>query len=252
MGEYIEINGISTWFQDRGSGEPVVLLHGGLVDGRDFDGNLAGLDTGHRVLVPDRRAHGRSHDDGGPLALDTLAADSAMFIETVVGSRVALVGYSAGTMVALRVAIRRPELVDRLVLISGAFDPAGMLLRPSLDGPPPADLVQAHGEVSPYGADHFDSVLRRIVDSVDRDAPLSEAEVSTICCPTLVMCADDDLVGLEHVLATYRAIPDSRLAVIPGTSHVLLHEKPDVCRAVVADFLAAPDVTTFMPIRRAG
>ena len=128
---YAPVNGLKMYYEIKGSGEPVVLLHGGLVDGRDFDGNLAGLDTGHRVLVPDRRAHGRSHDDGGPLALDTLAADSAMFIETVVGSRVALVGYSAGTMVALRVAIRRPELVDRLVLISGAFDPAGMLLRPA-------------------------------------------------------------------------------------------------------------------------
>lgn len=252
MGEYVEINGISTWFQDRGSGDPVVLLHGGLVDGRDFDTNLAELDSDHRVLVPDRRAHGRSHDDGGPLDLDTLGADAATFIQTVVGAPVALVAYSAGAMVALRAAVRRPDLVDRLVLISGAFDPAGMLVRPSLDGLPPGPLVDAYAQVSPYGADHFDSVLRRIVHSVDHDAPLTEAEVSSIRCPTLVMCGDDDLVTLEHTLALYRALPDSRLAVVPGTSHLLLHEKPEVCRAVVADFLTTPDVTTFMPIRRAG
>lgn len=252
MGEYVEINGISTWFQDRGSGDPVVLLHGGLIDGRDFDTNLAGLDSDRRVLVPDRRAHGRSYDDGGPLNLDTLGADAASFVETVVGGPVALVAYSAGAMVALRVALRRSDLVDRLVLISGAFDPAGMLLRPSLDGPPPGPLVDAYAQVSPYGADHFVSVLRRIVHSADHDAPLTEAQVSSIRCPTLVMCGDDDLVTLEHTLALYRALPDSRLAVVPGASHLLLHEKPEVCRAVVADFLATPDVTTFMPIRRAG
>lgn len=252
MGAYVQINGVKTWFEDSGSGEPVVLLHGGLVDGRNFEGNLAELCEQRRVLIPDRRAHGRSHDDGGPLDLDTLTDDAAAFIETVAGGPVTLVGYSAGAMIALRVAIRRPDLVNRLVLISGAFDTAGMLFRPSLDGPPPSPLVEAHSQVSPYGADHFGTVLRRIVHSAQNDAPLAETEVSSVRCPALVMCADDDLVTLEHTLTLYRAIPGSQLAVVPGSSHLLLHEQPETCRRIVTSFLDSPEADTFMPIRRSG
>lgn len=251
MGAYVDIDGVQTWYQDQGAGGPVVLLHGGLVDGRDFDNNLAGLHANHRVLTPDRRAHGRSHDDGRPLNLDALATETASFIDTVPGRSVSLVGYSAGAMVALRVALQRPDLVDRLVLISGASDPEGMLVRPSLDGPPPPPLVEAYGEVSPYGAEHFHTVLRRVVQAVD-NAGLTTAQVSTIRCPVLVMCSDDDIVTLEHTVALYRALPDSQLAVLPGTSHLLLHEMPELCRQLVDSFLDSSTVQSLMPIRRSG
>lgn len=250
MGAYVSIDGVGIWYEDRGAGDPVVLLHGGLTDGRDFDDNLVQLDAEHRVTIPDRRAHGRSHDDGRPLGIDGLATEAASFIDSVLGGPVALVGYSAGAMLALRVALQRPDLVDRLVLISGAFDAEGMLIRPTLNGPPPAPLVDAHAEVSPYGAEHFHTVLRRVVDSVDHDAALTATEVSGVQCPVLVMCGDDDLVTLEHTVELYRAFRDSQLAVVPGTSHLLLHEKPELCRQLVASFLARPRVESLMPIRR--
>ena len=251
MSGYLEVNGVHTWFQDRGSGEAVVLLHGGLVDGRDFDGNLAALDQTHRVLIPDRRAHGRSHDVGGRLDLATMAADAAAFIESVGQWAVALVGYSAGAMVAIRVAVAHPHLVSKLVLVSGAFDNDGMLFGPSMEEPPLRPLVDAHDEVTPHGPGHFMSVLPRIVDSALHDPPLTVPEVSSVACPTLVMCADDDLVVLEHTLVMYRAIAESQLAVVPGTSHLLLHEKADLCTQLVRDFLTSPWTQTLMPIRRA-
>jgi pimeloyl-ACP methyl ester carboxylesterase len=65
------------------------------------------------------------------------------------------------------------------------------------------------------------------------------------------MVADDDIVSLEHTLAMYRALPAGQLAVIPGTSHLLLHEKPEQCTRLVADFLTQDGAPTRMPIRRA-
>lgn len=86
-----------------------------------------------------------------------MARDTIAFVERIVGGPARLVGYSAGAIVALHVAVQRPDLVQRLVLISGAFHPDGMLVKPVFDGPPPAPLLSAYAAVSPDGAEHFPS-----------------------------------------------------------------------------------------------
>src|SRR5581483_11750959 len=161
-----------------------------------------------------------------------------------------LVGYSAGAMVALWTAVRRPDLVEKLVLISGAFDKEGMILRPVAGVPMPAPLVAAYGEVSPDGPDHFPIVVAKIARAAEEGIGLSEADLRRVACPTLVIVADDDIVTLEHSLALYRALPNAQLATIPGTSHLLLHEKPELCARLVLDFLTDHTVRTLMPIRR--
>ena len=69
---------------------------------------------------------------------------------------------------------------------------------------------------------------------------------------TLVMIGDDDEVALEHAIAMYRGLRDAELAVVPGTSHGLLHEKPVLCNAIMVDFLTTEPVLTLAPVRRAG
>jgi pimeloyl-ACP methyl ester carboxylesterase len=62
---------------------------------------------------------------------------------------------------------------------------------------------------------------------------------------------DDDEVTLEHAITLYRALPNAELAVIPGTSHGLLVEKPELCNTIIVDFLSNEPMPTFAPIRRA-
>jgi len=110
-------------------------------------------------------------------------------------------------------------------------------------------LVARYAEVSPDGRDHFPVVIAKIADAADR-AGLAAAELAAVACPTLVMTADDDLVTLEHTLALYRALPDAQLAVVPGTSHLLLHERPRLCASLVTEFLTTDPAPTLMPLRR--
>jgi pimeloyl-ACP methyl ester carboxylesterase len=65
------------------------------------------------------------------------------------------------------------------------------------------------------------------------------------------MAGDDDAVAAEHTLAMYRGIPQAELAVVPGTSHALIIEKPALCNQIMIDFLTTDPVPTFMPLRRA-
>src|SRR4051794_21086163 len=124
-------NIVHMWHDERGEGDPVVLLHGGLTDSRCFTGNLDVLADTFKIYLPDRRGHGHTPDAPGPITIELMAQDTIAFLEQVVGGPARLVGYSAGGTVALRVAMLRPDLVERLILISTFYDPDGLIFKPS-------------------------------------------------------------------------------------------------------------------------
>jgi pimeloyl-ACP methyl ester carboxylesterase len=251
MADYVPVNGVRTWYDERGTGDPLVLLHGGLTDSRGFDGNLARLADRFRVLLPERRGHGHTPDVDGPISLGLMTDDTIAFLDQVAGGPVHLAGYSAGAMVAILVALRRPDLIDTLVLISGGFHHDGWILAPTADAELPQQIVEMYGQVSPDGVAHLPVVVAKVARSAAREPELTAADLSDITCRTLVMTGDDDLVTLEHTLALYRSLPRGELAVVPGTSHTLLLEKPELCTTLVTDFLTTGPVPTMVPIRRA-
>jgi pimeloyl-ACP methyl ester carboxylesterase len=254
MASYVELEGVGTWYDEQGEGDPLVLLHpgGGGVDSRAFGPILPALAARFRAFTPDRRGHGRTPDVAGPITFDLMAQDTVHFLERVVGAPARLLGYSDGATVGLLVAQRRPDLVSRLVLVAGVFHYEGWL--PGVIDPnnkPPDFLAESYAKVSPDGAAHYDVIVEKLARMHTVDPVLTLADLSRITCRTLVMQGDDDEVAIEHALALYRTLPNAELAIIPGTSHGLLVEKPDLCNKVVLDFLCHEPVQTFAPIRRA-
>lgn len=250
---YVQLPGVRTWYAEHGDGEPLALLHpgGAGVDSRAFGPNLAALAAHFHVYTPERRAHGRTPDTPGPITLDAMAQDTAAFLETVVGGPAHLVGCSDGATVALLVALRRPDLVRRLVLVAGVFHHDGW--EPSAIDPgiePPEFLRRSYAELSPDGAEHYPVVVDKLAEMHLREPALTAAELSGVASRTLVMVADDDEVILEHAIALYRGIGDAELMVVPGTSHGLLVEKPDLCNGAIVEFLTTDPVATLAPIRR--
>jgi pimeloyl-ACP methyl ester carboxylesterase len=251
MAHDIDLDGVRTWYDTRGRGEPLVLLHGGFSDARDFAGNLDTLADRFTLFTPERRGHGHTPDVDGPITLDLMAGDTIAFLDKAVGGPAHLAGYSIGATVALLVAMRRPDLVRRLALISAGFHHTGWIMAPAAGAEMPEQVVAAYAEVSPDGRDHFPVVVAKVVEAAERDPlALTEADLAGVGARTLVMAGDDDLIHLEHTIALYRAVPDAELAVVPGASHILLHEKPDLCTRIVADFLTLDPAPTFLPIRR--
>ena len=256
MGDYIDLTNGRVWYEERGTGEPVVLIHGGAVDTRFFKDNVPALAERFRVIGTDLWGHGRSPDREGPFTLASFASDVAELIERVAGGRAHVVGHSIGAVVALTLALARPELVDRLVMISGGYDinadePNPMSIDDMVAGTV-AFLGTTYGEVSPDGEAHFAVVTRKDFELSAREPILSAEEVGRIqAARTLVMVADDDITSLEHSIDMHRAVAGSELAVVPGTSHFLLQEKPALVNAILLDFLANDPVPTVAPVRRA-
>jgi pimeloyl-ACP methyl ester carboxylesterase len=235
---YVQLGDVETYYEVHGEGEPLLLLHPGGVDARAFAPNLGALAARFRVLTPERRGHGRTADVDGPISYELMAQDTIAFLEAEVGGPAHLVGCSDGATVALHAALRRPDLARRVVLVAGVFHRDGWA-----PGVIEDEIAAANGgNVTPLAA--------KLARMHAGEPGLTAADLARVTSRTLVMAGDDDEVTLEHAAALYRGLPDAELAIVPGTSHGLLVEKPTLCNLMIVDFLTSDPVPTMAPIRR--
>jgi pimeloyl-ACP methyl ester carboxylesterase len=256
MGERIEINGHPTWVDQRGeTGDTVLLLHGGMSNSDVLLDVLgAPLAERHRLVAFDRRGHGFTADTDAAFHYDDMAAETIGVLDEVVRGPAHIVGWSDGGIVGLLVALNRPDLVSRLVLIGANFHYDGILpLEIDPSSPLAAMMVQSYAERSPDGAEHFEDVLGKFMTMITTEPTLTVDDLRKVTAPTLVLVGDDDLIKLDHTCALYESLPAGQLCVVPRASHALPIEYPDETARNVLSFLAADlPPTTAMPLRRAG
>ncbi|GAA5131375.1 alpha/beta fold hydrolase [Pseudonocardia adelaidensis] len=252
----VTVGGLPTWYAEYGAGDPLVYLHGGFSSSREFAPVCDAYAARFHVFTPDRRGHGHTPDVPGPFTYEIYAADTVAFLDEVVGGPAHLVGFSDGAITALLAALSRPDLVRRMVLISGQFHRSG-LLPAFFHGPDAVAELQAtplaamYAEQSPDGADHFAVVAAKGIENALTGPTLTAEQLAGVAARTLVMSGDDDAVTLEHTIEMYRSLPRAELAVVPGTSHLLPMEKPALVTRLALDFLTTDPAPTLAPIRRA-
>ena len=257
----MDILGHRTWVSlgddsDHDSGhdsaQTIVLLHGGLSNS-DAMLNTIGQPLGgrYRVAAFDRRGHGRTADTGEPFHYSTMADETIAFLE-LLGCPAHLVGWSDGGNVGLLVALRRPDLIRRLVMIGSNYHHDG--LRPmGLDpqSPMAALLFEGYAERSPDGSGHFGVVLGKSLTMFASEPTLTVGDLGTVTVPVLVLVGDDDLIELAHTCSLYESIPGAQLAVVPGASHALPLEHTEQTAGIIGRFLEADlPPATMMPSRR--
>lgn len=259
MGDRIDINGHPTWVEQLdceggGSGDTVLFLHGGLSNSDTMLDSIGGaIRAQYRVVAFDRRGHGRTADSPAPFSYDDMAAQTIAVLERVVDGPAHLVGWSDGGIISLLVALQRPELVNRMVVIGANFHFEGLL---PIDGGGPGEdafamIRQSYEERTPDGADHFEEVAGKTFQMFASEPTMTVDDLRRIEAPTLVMVGDDDMIQLAHTVELYESLPNGQLSVVPATSHVLPLEQPDVVADIVLRFLAAPvPPVTMMPVRR--
>jgi pimeloyl-ACP methyl ester carboxylesterase len=182
-----------------------------------------------------------SPDVEGPLTYSVMADDTVAYLEQEVDGPAHLVGWSDGAVVALLVALRRPELVRRAVLIGQYYNSSGKrpdsTLEVDLASPDALGFLRdEYARVSPDGADHFPVVHAKTLRMILTEPEIDLGSLGPVAVPTLVLQGDRDEVTLEHSRAVVAALPDARLAVLPGT-HALPLESPDVVNPLIVQFL---------------
>jgi pimeloyl-ACP methyl ester carboxylesterase len=244
---YVDANGVHTYYEVEGTGEPLVLLHGGLCAIETLAGLCSGLAERYQVYRPERRGHGRTPDVEGAFSYGLFAEDTIAFVEALGLESVHVVGFSDGATVGLLTALRRPDLVRSLVHIGQQANPSGMPAEfqevIKLDAMPqgmlPPMLRDLYSSLSPDGADHWDVIVDKEWQMIKSGEPnLDPAELGGVKAPTLVMLGDHDMVTEAHAAEMARAIPTSKLIVVPDATHALPMEKPEIVAPAVIDFLA--------------
>jgi pimeloyl-ACP methyl ester carboxylesterase len=242
---YVDVGGIRVWHQVSGNGAPLVLLHGAFAGADSWAAQVPDLvAAGYHVFAPERSGHAHTPDRPGPLTYASMADETIAYLDEIVGARAHLIGWSDGAVVALLVAQRRPELVDRLVLIGQYYNSAGRRAGGLVDqlvaaGPEAmAFLRLGYDPVTPDGADHFEVVFRKTMKMLAEEPELRLATLKDVASPALILQGDRDDVTLAHGAAVADALPRGRLAVLPGT-HLLPMETPAVVNGLITTFLRA-------------
>lgn len=239
---YVDAGGLSTYYEAEGTGEAVMLLHGGFVTIETWAAQRAALAARFRVYLPERRGHGRTPDVPGRTGYDLMAADTIAFMDAVGLPSAHLVGWSDGGVVALEIALDHPERVTKLVLVGTPAHVDGQTTE-SIEwtrNVTPDELGEyraAYDRLSPDGAGHFGAVFDKLT-ALWRAEPRHEmTDLARITAPTLILIGDHDVPTIEHAAGMRRAIPDAQLAVVPGAGHGVLFEKPDLVNGLLLEFL---------------
>jgi pimeloyl-ACP methyl ester carboxylesterase len=259
VGNYVLVNGLNMYYEIHGTGQPLVLLHGAFsAIGTSFGKLLPSLAKTRQVIAFELQAHGRTVDIDRPLTIEGMADDVAAALGQLEIGPADVFGYSMGASVALHLAIRYPQAVRKLVLASVTY---------TLSGVHPG-LMDGFGEMKPemmFGSPWHEEYMRiaprpedfaRLfakkteMDRQIRDIPAET--IRAIQAPTLLIIGDSDLVRPEHAVEMFRmlgggvfgdlpaGLPNSQLAVLPGTSHVTVIDRADWLVSMIDSFLDAP------------
>ena len=249
--DYADVNGQHIFFSVHGAGKPLILLHGG-INPDCFGSNLAELAKHRQVITPHLQAHGRTSDTDRPLRVESLGDDIAALIRHLKLGKADVAGYSLGASVALQTAIRRPEVVDRLVLAAG---------RMRQDGAYPevvaafnqleanAAMIGPGVKASPLGQAYPDvdwtNLFRKLGEATKRPFDWS-ADVAKLQPRTLLVFADADMVRPEHIVEFWKTLgggqrdagidgslrPANQLAIVPNATHYSLASDPMLAEIV--------------------
>lgn len=245
------------YFRERGSGPPLLLVHGLMVTGEMFDPVIDHFAARHRVIVPDLRGHGRSRDLPPPYTAAQLAADMSHLLDHLGIASVAVLGYSQGGAIAQQFALDHPTRCDRLMLCC-TYASNMATAREKLEGRLLPLLVRVIGPkqiaklMLLVGAKHMDKQQvawlaglmadqdRKLMVTACREAMAfdSRRRLAEIRCPTLVVAgSNDQAVPMHHANQLSDGIADSQLVIIDGADHTLIWTQTAKFLRVIDEFL---------------
>jgi len=250
-----QVNGIELAYQVFGTGSPLVLLHGGFGSVEMFGPNLELLAAGHRVIGVDLQSHGRSPAVDRPMRFETMADDIAALITDLKLERAAIMGFSLGGAVALRIAIQHPKLVERLVLVSTVFKRSGWYpeMAAAMDamGPETAEplkrspMYETYVRIAPRTED-WPVLVTQLTTALKIDYDWS-ADVAKLPMPVMIVVGDADGVSPSHAVEFFgllgggkrdanwdrSGMTHHRLAILPEATHYDINVNPALSQAVI-------------------
>lgn len=238
---YIDANGIDYYYEIRGEGKPLLLLHGGLGNLDMFQPVLPAITTERQVIMVDLHGHGRTELGDREINLIDIGNDLAVILKALNYDQLDVMGYSFGAGAAFRLAVQHPQMVSRLVLVSAGFARDGffpdILAQQSMVNASAAEMMKetpmykSYVEVAP-NPDDFPNLLDNMGSLMAEDYDWS-ADVKKLNMPVMIIFGDSDMYRPEHMIEFYKLLgggqrdpgwtgehmSKNRLAILPGLTH---------------------------------
>ncbi len=248
---YVPVGDLRIYFEVQGEGPPLLLLHGGMnTIETSFADLRKALAPGRRIVAIEQQGHGRTGDADRPLRYERMVEDSAAVLAARGLAGVDVFGWSDGGIVGLGLAARHPRLVRRIAVCGAGYSRDGdspeateMFQSIDPDESGMAPFREAYRRVAPRPGD-WSRLIEKCKEMWRSFEGWPEAEMRTIAAPLLVMVGDRDTVRLEHAIELFRMAPQGRLAVLPGSDHLVPLSRGEWVAAMLADFFDAPDEVT--------
>jgi pimeloyl-ACP methyl ester carboxylesterase len=260
---YADVNGLKLYYEVYGKGKPIVLLHGSFMNiPMNWAHAIPMLARSRQVIVAEMQGHGRTRDVPREFSYEAMADDVSGLLGHLKIASADVLGYSMGAGVAFQVAIRYPERVRRLVILSGAYSHDGWW--PDVEASFATMNAEAfkgtpiEEEYRRFGNDpaHFPAFIKRVI-GIDLKPYDWSKEAHAIKAPLFIVIGDVDGVRYEHALELFRAkgggkngdlhgLPQSRLAILPGTTHIGAMQRWSWLVPMINDFLDS-DLKTAPP-----
>ena len=256
---YAPVNGLKMYYEIHGTGEPVVLLHGAFMTVSDDNWSVLinELAKTRKVIAVEMQGHGRTGDINRDITYENLSDDVAALLDYLTIGRADVVGYSLGGGVAMQTAIRHPEKVRKVVVLSAVIRRDGWVKEandfwPSFTwelfkGTP---MEAEYKRLSPT-PDKFPDFVNHIKAAAMRPYDFGAEKFKATKAPMFFIFGDADGVRIEHIAEMYSLkggghihgdrMPrsESRLAIIPNTTHVTLMYRMAIIIPMIGDFLNA-------------
>lgn len=247
---YADVNDIHLYYEEAGSGVPLILLHGGTGTIDDPPSSWHDLvplfSMSYRAIQIEHRGHGRTNNPTDQLTYTVIADDICAFIEQHGLAPAHIAGLSDGGIVALRIGLTRPDLArtligvgvnytvdDQVLAVAEHLDPS--VLEREMPGFA-ADIVRRHDAYHEPG--YWRELLRQIVANAKTNPTWTEEDLRRIVTPTLLIAGEGDPFGHLDQMVVKRNIPGAEILIVNNAEHVVQFTHPRIVGPVVMDFLA--------------
>jgi pimeloyl-ACP methyl ester carboxylesterase len=250
-GKYANVNGLKMYYEVHGTGFPLVLIHGGgSTIESTFGSILPTLAKTHKVIAVEMQAHGHTADIDRPLSFEQDADDIAELLKQLKVTKADIFGFSNGASTTLEMAIRHPEMVNKIVVASTMYKKSGafpgfwdMMKNASFDEMPQG-LKDAYLKVNP-DKNALYRMYERDVTRMQNFTDIREESIKGITAPALVIVANQDVPTMEHGVEMTRNMQHASLVILPGGHGDYLGEITTV-KPGVKDYPAVQIIEDFL------
>lgn len=224
---------ISLYYEEKGSGFPLIMLHGNGEEHGYFEHQTDCFAENYRVIAIDTRGHGRSPRGEGEFSIKRFADDLYGFMTEHGIEKAHILGFSDGGNIAITFALKHPEMIEKLIVDGANLYPAGVKRR-----------IQRPIELCYYAVKLFAAfssnakAKAEMLGLMVNEPNIAPEELKKLNMPVLVMAGTDDMIRQEHTELIAASIPGAKLVILPG-DHFIARNNSNAFNAAVRDFLEA-------------